>query len=84
MGEATYTSKSCLPQPETRTLRARTGGVTVILWKHVEGGLFDLYEIVPGFVASFAAIVVASRIEMRSRGVDGTPGEDAEAPVTGE
>lgn len=26
------------------------GGTTVLLWKQLEGGVFDLYEIVPGFI----------------------------------
>jgi sodium/proline symporter len=38
------------------------GGLTVILWKQLDGGLFDLYEIVPGVVAAGLAIVVASRL----------------------
>jgi sodium/proline symporter len=33
-----------------------TGGVTVVVWKQLEGGLFDLYEIVPGFLLSMLAI----------------------------
>jgi len=37
-----------------------TGGVTVIVWKQLEGGIFDLYEIVPGVVLSAAAVIVAS------------------------
>jgi len=36
------------------------GGITVVLWKRLSGGLFDLYEIVPGFLLSFLAIWVAS------------------------
>ena len=38
------------------------GGVTVIVWKRLEGGLFDLYEIIPGFVLSSAAILVFSLV----------------------
>lgn len=38
-----------------------TGGVTVLAWKQLQGGIFDLYEILPGFVFSMAAIVLASR-----------------------
>jgi sodium/proline symporter len=38
-----------------------TGGLTVIVWKQLTGGLFDLYEIVPGVVLSVVAIVVFSR-----------------------
>jgi sodium/proline symporter len=39
------------------------GGITVIVWKQLEAGpfgLFDLYEIIPGFVLSAAAILVVS------------------------
>ncbi len=38
------------------------GGLTVITWKNLEGGLFDLYELVPGFVLSFLAVLVVSRM----------------------
>jgi len=33
------------------------GGVTVVIWKNIGGGIFDLYELVPGFVCSLAAII---------------------------
>jgi len=36
------------------------GGVTVLIWKQLTGGIFDLYEIVPGFLLSSLAIVVFS------------------------
>ncbi|KAA0018718.1 sodium/proline symporter PutP [Salinicola corii] len=36
------------------------GGVTVIVWSALHGGLFDLYEILPGFLFSLIAIVVVS------------------------
>ncbi len=36
------------------------GGLTVVIWKQLEGGLFELYEIVPAFAASFMAIIVVS------------------------
>ncbi|PXX99695.1 sodium/proline symporter PutP [Halomonas sp. LBP4] len=36
------------------------GGVTVVLWAEFSGGLFDLYEIVPGVIFAYIAIVVAS------------------------
>jgi sodium/proline symporter len=39
------------------------GGMTVIIWKHLSGGVFDLYEIVPGFAFSLAAIVTASLLD---------------------
>jgi sodium/proline symporter len=38
------------------------GGITVVVWKPLEGGWFDLYEIVPGFVASLLAILVVSKL----------------------
>ena len=37
-----------------------SGGLTVVIWKQLEGGLFDLYEIIPGFTASLLAIVIVS------------------------
>ncbi len=36
------------------------GGVPVVVWKQLSGGLFDLYEIVPGVLFASIAIVVAS------------------------
>jgi sodium/proline symporter len=36
------------------------GGITVLVWKQLEGGLFDLYEIVPGFLVSILLIVATS------------------------
>ncbi len=36
------------------------GGVTVLIWRHLEGGVFDLYEIVPGFALAVCAILIAS------------------------
>jgi sodium/proline symporter len=38
------------------------GGVTVIVWKQLSGGIFELYEIVPGVMVSMLAIMVASRL----------------------
>lgn len=37
-----------------------TGGVTVILWKQFSGGIFELYEIIPGFLFSSLAVVTFS------------------------
>ncbi len=34
------------------------GFTTVILWKNLSGGLFDLYEILPGFIFSSLAILL--------------------------
>ncbi|GGO78338.1 sodium:proline symporter [Marinobacterium nitratireducens] len=36
------------------------GGITVVLWKQVSGGIYDLYEIVPGVIFATIAIVIAS------------------------
>jgi len=36
------------------------GGVTVVVWNMLEGGLFDMYEIVPGFVFAIIAIIGVS------------------------
>ena len=37
-----------------------TGGFTVVIWKQLQGGIFDLYEIIPGFVlAGLAGIVIS-------------------------
>lgn len=39
------------------------GGITVIAWYNLSGGIFDLYEIVPGFVLGLIAIVVFSLLD---------------------
>ncbi len=38
------------------------GALTVIVWKQLEGGIFDLYELLPGFVVAWLAILLFSRI----------------------
>jgi len=42
-----------------------TGGVTVLIWKNITGGIFDLYEIVPGFVFSALAIIAVSLLDKK-------------------
>jgi sodium/proline symporter len=37
-----------------------TGGLTVIFWKQLHGGIFEMYEIIPGFIFSALAIVAVS------------------------
>lgn len=37
-----------------------TGAVVVVAWNNLEGGLFDLYEILPGFLLSMLAIYAFS------------------------
>ena len=36
------------------------GGITVVVWKQLSGGIFDVYEIVPGFIFATIAIVGVS------------------------
>jgi sodium/proline symporter len=36
------------------------GGLTVVIWKQLSGGIFDLYEIIPGFILATLAIIVVS------------------------
>jgi sodium/proline symporter len=36
------------------------GGLTVVIWKPLDGGLFDLYEIVPGMLFATLAAMAAS------------------------
>ena len=38
------------------------GGVVVIIWKNMSGGIFDLYELVPGFFISLLVIIIISNI----------------------
>lgn len=38
-----------------------SGGLTVLIWKHLNGGLFDLYEIIPGCIISTACIFLFGR-----------------------
>ncbi|ATU09312.1 sodium/proline symporter PutP [Methanohalophilus portucalensis FDF-1] len=40
-----------------------SGGVMVILWKQLSGGIFDLYEIVPGFILSSIVILLITRMD---------------------
>jgi sodium/proline symporter len=43
------------------------GGLTVILWQQGRGGIFELYELVPGFVFAVLAIWGVSRIDRPRR-----------------
>ena len=38
------------------------GGATVVIYGNISGGIFDIYEIVPGFILATIAIVVVSKI----------------------
>ncbi|MDR2660124.1 MAG: sodium/proline symporter PutP [Spirochaetaceae bacterium] len=39
------------------------GGVTVIVWKHLSGGIFELYELLPGFIACLLVAVLISLLD---------------------
>lgn len=39
-----------------------TGGIVALVWQQLSGGLFDLYEIVPGFILASIAIFVVSKM----------------------
>ena len=49
-----------------------TGAVVVILWAQLSGGLFDLYELIPGFILAWIAVMAFSF-------VGNAPGEEIEA-----
>jgi sodium/proline symporter len=38
------------------------GAITVLIWKQLRGGLFDLYELLPGFIFAFIGILVFSKL----------------------
>lgn len=38
------------------------GGVTIVVWKQLTGGLFDVYEIVPGIIFATIAIIAVSKL----------------------
>ncbi len=39
------------------------GALTVIVWKNLTGGLFDLYEILPGFILCSGAAILVSLLD---------------------
>ncbi len=41
------------------------GALTVIIWKELSGGVFDVYELLPGFIFATVAIVVVSQLTGR-------------------
>jgi sodium/proline symporter len=44
-----------------------TGGLTVILWPQFEGGIFEIYSLVPGFCFSVVAILLVSSFDRSPR-----------------
>jgi len=45
------------------------GAVTVVVWKQLQGGIFDLYEIVPGFILCAIAVILVSRMGPQPAGL---------------
>jgi sodium/proline symporter len=39
------------------------GGITVVVWKQLSGGLFDVYELLPGFIIASLCMVIFSLLE---------------------
>ena len=39
-----------------------TGGIVDLVWYNMSGGVFDIYEIIPGFICSSVVIVVVSLV----------------------
>jgi sodium/proline symporter len=39
-----------------------TGGVTVVVWKQLDGGVLETYEIIPGVLLATAAVIIVSLI----------------------
>ncbi len=48
-----------------------TGGVVVVIWKQLQGGIFELYEIVPGFLISIIAIILVSLLSRPPEDIEG-------------
>ena len=42
-----------------------SGAITVVVWKQLSGGIFNLYEIVPGFLIAITVGVVVSLIDSK-------------------
>lgn len=42
------------------------GALTVIIWKELQGGIFEIFELLPGFVFSWIAILFFSRYGARN------------------
>jgi sodium/proline symporter len=55
--------------------RILVGAITVIIWSQLSGGLFDLYELAPGFLFGSLAIVIISLL-------DRTPSKEVQAEFT--
>ena len=47
-----------------------TGAVVAAVWANLSGGIFDLYELLPGFVANLIVTIVVSLVTEVAPGVD--------------
>ncbi|ABV36230.1 sodium/proline symporter [Shewanella sediminis HAW-EB3] len=45
------------------------GALTVVIWKQLSGGIFDLYEILPGFVFATLSGIIVSKLSTPSEAV---------------
>ncbi|VEI12998.1 sodium/proline symporter PutP [Trueperella bialowiezensis] len=45
------------------------GAVTVAVWGNIDGGMFDLYEIVPGFIVNLVVTMVVSLVTYRPNAI---------------
>ena len=45
------------------------GAATVVIWKQLSGGIFEMYEILPGFIACALAIFIVSSLSKPDAGV---------------
>ena len=43
-----------------------SGALTVVIWSNLSGGIFDLYEIVPGFLIASLIVVIGSKLKPQS------------------
>lgn len=41
------------------------GGITVLIWKPLSGGIFDLYEIIPGFIVCLLTTIIVSSFDKK-------------------
>ncbi len=46
------------------------GGVTAVIWYLLQGGIFDVYEILPGFLAGIISAVIVSLVGKRNPEVE--------------
>jgi sodium/proline symporter len=40
-----------------------SGGLTVVLWHRLDGGIFELYELIPGFLSAILANIIISLLD---------------------